>query len=557
MNTRRLALLACAVALIPTTDRAHAALSLYVTPEDLARQAAVVVEGQVTRTATGLDPQAGTLATYVGVRVEAVHRGPQDLDQIVLRELGGRFGEFESVIDAVPLYEAGERVFLFLDVAPDGALRTSGMFFGKFTLDSTREQAVRELDGQGRIASRPEGGGERFSRADLAALAAGATSGATTHGWHKAPNEYSRLIWDDERLAPVELAEARGIPGRPLEVAPVGRSAGAAPDFAPLVPSTPARWMEADAGEPIRIAVDPRRNPLGDDQAALAAIEEALLAWNTIPEARVELQIGEIVPDWPTRFNGSPATTYHAENVVLFGDPWEQIADPIGCSGVLAIGGYWRSTGEPRTINGRQFWAAHQVYVIFNNGLECFLGNSENLAEVAAHELGHGLGFGHSGQVDSIMRPFPYGQRGARLGSDEMDAAHCHYPHSFELPGPAAGQVWVAGSRQEILWTATHEVGQDNATVDIQISRDAGATWRTIASGARNDGRHTWTVDEAPGTNLRLRLVRPLRQSAAPSGYPNACSGALAQFPIRVVAPRRAPQSPVGVGRGKTRLQPR
>ena len=54
-------------------------------------------------------------------------------------------------------------------------------------------------------------------------------------------------------------------------------------------------------------------------------------------------------------------------NIVLFNDPYGDITDPVGCSGTLAIGGYWRSGSISKTVNGIAYYPATRLYVIFNN----------------------------------------------------------------------------------------------------------------------------------------------------------------------------------------------
>ena len=114
---------------------ARAALSVYVSPEELAAAAPLVVRGEVVRTASGLDPERGTLRTYVTLEVSEVLRGTVEPGSLVLREAGGRFGTLVHEVDAVPVYAPGERVLVFLEPAADGALRTLHQFFGKFAVD--------------------------------------------------------------------------------------------------------------------------------------------------------------------------------------------------------------------------------------------------------------------------------------------------------------------------------------------------------------------------------------------------------------------------------------
>ncbi|MFQ5768278.1 MAG: hypothetical protein ACE5ID_09890, partial [Acidobacteriota bacterium] len=66
----------------------RAALSIYLPPESLARIAPLILQGTVTRTASGFDPDTTRLATYITLEVEKVLRGPADLTQVVIREPG-------------------------------------------------------------------------------------------------------------------------------------------------------------------------------------------------------------------------------------------------------------------------------------------------------------------------------------------------------------------------------------------------------------------------------------------------------------------------------------
>jgi len=124
---------------------------------------------------TGL-PDNSALATYVTVSIETVHRGALDRDSLVIREPGGRYGDLAHHVDAVPVYRPGERVILFLEPAADGALRTAGMFFGKFTLSEQgsrgRMIARRDLEGQGLIVGRNPGRTESLPLSDLLAVVA-------------------------------------------------------------------------------------------------------------------------------------------------------------------------------------------------------------------------------------------------------------------------------------------------------------------------------------------------------------------------------------------------
>ncbi|HKQ62610.1 MAG TPA: matrixin family metalloprotease [Candidatus Polarisedimenticolaceae bacterium] len=540
MNPRARLLLACCA--LAAGLPARGALSVYLAPEQLAERVPLVVEGEVVRTASGYDPLRRTLATYVTLAVDQVHRGPQDLDELVLRELGGRYGELVHEVDAVPAYAVGEHVLAFLEPGPDGSLHTSGMFFGKFRLEADAAGAAplarRELEGSGRILGRGLPREERLSRADLLALVA--TTRPEAASFHARPPEYARLEWDGVEQLPGSDVAAPSTATRLRELAPAASAPEPAPSFVPLSASYPTRWEAAAAGTPISVNIQPANNPLNDAAAAVAQLQRAFDAWTAVPEARVALQAGNTNYNYTGTKTTSPADAYTgATNVILFGDPYQDISDPVGCSGVLAIGGYWRSGTASTTVNGVTFYPALQLYVIFNNGFECYLSNPDNLAEVATHELGHGLGFGHSATNDAIMRATAYGGRGPRLGDDDRDGAHCHYPHTLTVTRPNGGESWPAGSVQTIQWTTTAEAGPDAGTVDLEYSTDGGTSWKPVAAGTPNDGAHSWVVPPEAGSNVRVRVLHPNRISPAPAPYPAACSSdrSNASFTITAAAP--------------------
>ena len=89
------------------SSAAMAALSVYMPHETVARQASIIVEGRVAEVASGLDPDSNTVATYITLDVEAVHRGPAGLERLTLREPGGTYAGLSNVLDAVPVRELG------------------------------------------------------------------------------------------------------------------------------------------------------------------------------------------------------------------------------------------------------------------------------------------------------------------------------------------------------------------------------------------------------------------------------------------------------------------
>lgn len=547
-------------ALLVSSGTTLATLSIYLAPEDLAERAPVVVRGTVLESRCGFDPVQGTLATYVTLRIHAVLRGPDDLDQIVLREPGGVWGDLIHRVDAVPRYLVGEEVVAFLEPSRDGALRTAGMFFGKYHV--VREhpggpaEAVRQLDGNGTILRRPPDRPESFPLRDLRSLVAGTRAARRVAGrqdashaassWSPQPPEFDRLRWAPEPTVAPRLSA----PGATTDwFLPSGTDDDPiSTRFTTLSSSNPSRWYEADSGTPVTVHIERERDPLGDGAASVAEIERALDAWTGVGESRLVLQAGNTDVDFTIPGSQSPAVAYPPYNVVLFGDPYDDISDPSGCSGTLAIGGYWASGSTGGPINGVTYHRALRLHVTFNNGFECFLGNPDNLAEVATHEIGHGIGLGHSAVADAIMRSSAYGYRGPRLGDDDLDAAHCVYPHTLDVTYPDGQEILSAGSTVQIHWTSTSEAGPDAGEVDLDYSGDSGATWNPIASGQPNDGAFDWTVPSSTGDAYRVRVSRPNRVQPAPAPYPDRCSGAASEADFSVASNGIAGTIPGGDG---------
>ena len=543
-----LALVALAVGIT-----AQAAVSIYMPAEELARRAPWIVEGTVEASRSGFDPRTGSLATYVTLNVEVVHRGPAHHERIVIREAGGRYAGLVHETDAVPVYEAGERVFVFLEPARDGALRTSGMFFGKFVIEEDPEGrlrwAGRELDGQGTILGHPAPSSEHFVLGDLVALATtvparphrrtsdiASVLDPTVAEFLPVPPEYDRLLWDDEPTAldgRDSSTTADGAALVDLEANPAAPTAS--PTFRPLSLLSPARWPSTDLGEVIVVNVERARDPLGDGARAAGEILRGMAAWSEVPESRFTFVAGDTDFDYTGIHGESPTKLHTGTNVVLFGDPYNDISDPSNCSGVLAIGGYWRTEGKYSSVNGVDFHSAVQLYVIFNNDFECVLGVPDDLAEIATHELGHGIGIGHSLAEDAIMRSSPYRFRGPRLGDDDRDAAHCYYPHTLELDKPNGGEVWEAGRPYDIAWSTTDEAGPDPGLVSLEYSTDDGLTWSTIADEEPNDGSHEWTVPGTLDGTASVRVVRHSRTGTASTPFPEVCSSDASDAQIEIV----------------------
>ena len=71
---------------------------------------------------------------------------------------------------------------------------------------------------------------------------------------------------------------------------------------------------------------------------------------------------------------------------------------------------------------------------------------------------------------------------------------------------PNGGELLITGYPTDIIWTAADPVWTGVSSVDIQLSRDSGATWEPVATGIANTGLHTWTPT-GPATYTALIKV--------------------------------------------------
>ena len=151
---RALGLVVSLVVLSACVAPAHAAQTYPGSPsiEQLARQADVIVVGEVTATAGEWDATRTNIHTRVHLQPREILKGAA-ASPLSFTRLGGRLGDRMSAVGGAVSFAAGEQVLVFLARQPDGSFRLSDLIHGKLRIerDTTtgREYATRSTGAPG------------------------------------------------------------------------------------------------------------------------------------------------------------------------------------------------------------------------------------------------------------------------------------------------------------------------------------------------------------------------------------------------------------------------
>ncbi|MDX2169033.1 MAG: matrixin family metalloprotease [Deltaproteobacteria bacterium] len=472
---------------------------------ELARQSIAAVRGTVTAIEAVLDEQNGGVHTYVHLDPEQIVLGSLPPGEIVLRETGGRIRGVSEWLYGNPEYHVGEDVLVFLSRADDGALTTTAMAMGKFSLHTNADgslAAVRNL-GEGAAVWNPATG--QLDAApddevyDLDAMRNALRDSAARFGAKGQTPGGARSV----RLVPAELSQARV------------REARAS--FTYL--SSPSRWFEPDTGDTIPYLIDASGDVGLGAATSRAAINDAFAAWTNAPGSDLSLSDTGLLAA-PIAFAGCSGG-----NRIVFNDPFNEISDPSGCSGVLAVGGYCASS-ETAVVNGTSFRRIRVGKITFNNGWnKCSGWNRCNMAEVATHELGHTLGFGHSTDVNATMYGTAhFDNRCASLRTDDLNALAFVYPSRITgTPTPT--------------FTPLPPTPTSTATAPPTATRTATATVPTATSTATRTA--TATVPTATPTATVPAATATATRTATPTVPTPTLAPSFTRTPTRTATPTR------------------
>ena len=471
---------------------AQATLVVPLAEDALIEDADAIVLGVVTAIQGGYDPRRATVVTDITVRLAEVLKGARAGDTLTVRQLGGSVGDLHAWVAGSPRFTLGEKVLLFLRADQAGQLHVAHLYQGKFTVvveDATGdEHAVRATPAEVHVVPNttpgrsPSAGPEETHRlADLAARIRR----------HVAQPQHS----------------AR--PPRP----PLVFTPASAPDTtlgslqAAFSFMGPARWFEPDTNDPVVMTLnalgEPRAPTNGFDQ-----VRQAFQAWSTVAGSAFRYHDGG--------FTTAGGYQKDGVNAVSFGDPLNDMDPPVGCSGTLAVGGFFFTGSQIRTVNGTTFWRILEGDLVFNSGWAgCgFYETFANFAEVATHELGHVLGLDHSADPTATMYPYAhFDGRGAALGPDDVAGLQTIYPGvPLTVTKAGTGSGTVSSTPSGIDCGSTCGASFASATsVTLTAAPAAGSTFTGWSgAGCAGTGPCLVTMSAAQSVTATFTEAQPL-----------------------------------------------
>jgi hypothetical protein len=479
--------------------------------EALTENSVAVIAGSVTGL-RGVESESGRIFTLVDVKVEETLAGQVPSQAITLKEIGGRVGHRQEVYFGAPSFQVGEKVVLFLDVHPDGSLRSNHFALGKYTIDS---------DPSGTLVAR-----RRFGRGTTIVAPRGREGAQNDIPLHDLMGEVRRAA---ARTRAPRFPEVRAVPPEAVSGVAYEEVSSEFTLFSP-----PGRFFEVDFGSSLRFRIDDRGDSIIGLEAARQAVNDGFRAWTDVVSSAIVLEDGGLTNDL-----GGECALPHK---VRFDDPEGRINvpqrapnDPSNCSGTLGMGGFCTTTAELKTIDGTNFRRAIRALLDFADGWEgCSVWNPCNVAEIGAHEIGHAIGLGHSSEAEPEPNPVladatmyflaHFDGRCAAVRTDDVAGISFLYPtdapphitSGSRLPDGIAGQAYMhplnaIGGSGALVWSLDPSVGgfpgigvSANGVVSGTPQAFGSTFLRVTATDATGDS-HTKNFDltvHLPGTPI-------------------------------------------------------
>ncbi len=318
-----------------------------------------------------------------------------------VEEVGGVVGEVGFAAPGVPEFSAGETYLLFLHRRSDGRWGSAVLSYGLLRLEAEDDLLVPLEQAEGLALVRSDG------TTPVTRYRAGALLEHLREVAIGLPFRQDRVAAD-----PFELPDIGPSPCVQL----IWGSGGGGDDM-------PVRWFGFETGTTTSIkATTPGQVGIGDGGAS--AVSSGVAAWSGFTDGVIGGLYGGVSP-WSGSCGGGSGVT---AGEVVFNDPCSDITDLAGCSGTLAIGGAFFSTGLT-PYDGFSWHSASAQFVIVNNGSSCI--GATDFAEMMTHEVGHTYGFGHHGDSAATMYfACCHAGRGAAIAATDKKCASFQY-HTF------------------------------------------------------------------------------------------------------------------------------
>jgi hypothetical protein len=427
----------------------------------------------------------GQIYTHITLTIDEVLKGDVSVTELTVKQPGGAVGHTHTWIFGSPEFTTGEQVMLFLSCNDDGTLRVAHFYQGKFSIISD------EITGKKMVFRNDNPSQVLVLRGRDKEKAADPNPGKLRE--LESFKTRIRAIVSEETQRP----KARSMPSIHFTPPSVTGASELLPEF-----HTPnmSRWFEPDDGLPVKMRVNAQGEPAAPGYG-FEQIAVALKAWSGVDGSSFHYQ--------DDGFTDADGFQEDGVSAISFGDPLGQMDPPVDCAGLLAIAGFMQDVTETRIVNGQSFFRIVEGDVVFNTGWKgCgFLEDFNNLAEVAAHELGHVLGLAHSTDPEAIMYPYAHlDHRGGSLGKDDIDGLVFLYPATVAPPGVATllFPSGITDSMPTYSWNAV-----------------AGATWYYLwVNDSTGNKIKRWyrAADVQAGNNRAICSVTPDIELAACEG---------------------------------------